>query len=365
LIQEAARAFARDHLRPRDREFEGARGVAPHVHHLYRELGLAGLELPEELGGAGIGALGRALVNEELAAADAGAALALDPIGQALYPLIAFGGDEALRSLAVPLLGRVGARAVLSLDLLPRIQTFGGRAHGTLPWVPADRVDLLVVLERERAYVVTEGLHTTRLPGAGLRSAGAAELRVEGPAHPTDWVSTPRARWALAHARLYVASLLVGVMRASAEFSRTYAVERVAFGRPIAHHQALAFLIADMASAVDGARLLVQEAAWRLDRVSELAAEPEIDREAEACATAFLEAAESALFVTPNSVQILGGHGFMQDYPVEKWMREARALSLLLGGVDAAREDAGRALLGDAEPLALDEGARAAASGAD
>ena len=363
MIQETARAFARDHLRPRDREFESARSVAAQVRQLYRDVGLAGLELPEALGGAGLGALARTLVNEELAAADPGAALALDPFGPALYPLLAFGGPDALRAHALPLLARPGARAVLAIDLLPRLQTVGGRARGVLPWVPADRVDLLVVLERERAYLVEEGLHPTALRGAALRAAGASELRVEGVAHPADWVSTPRARWALAHARLYVASLLVGVMRAAAEFSRAYAMERVAFGRPIAHHQALAFLISDMASAVEGARLLVQEAAWRLDRATDLTGEPEIDDEAELCATAFLEAAEAALFVTPNGVQILGGHGFMQDYPVEKWMREARALSLLLGGVDAAREDAGRALLLEREPLALEAATRASEGG--
>jgi alkylation response protein AidB-like acyl-CoA dehydrogenase len=59
------------------------------------------------------------------------------------------------------------------------------------------------------------------------------------------------------------------------------------------------------------------------------------------------------MFVTPNGVQVLGGHGFMQDYPVEKWMREARALGLLAGGVDAAREDAGRELAACEPPLAL------------
>jgi alkylation response protein AidB-like acyl-CoA dehydrogenase len=106
----------------------------------------------------------------------------------------------------------------------------------------------------------------------------------------------------------------------------------VAFGRPIAHHQALAFLIVDMATAVDGTRLLVWDAAWRLDR-GEDAVEP--------CATAFVEACEQSMFVTPNGVQILGGHGFMQDYPVEKLMREARTLGLTWGGVDAAREAAG------------------------
>jgi alkylation response protein AidB-like acyl-CoA dehydrogenase len=152
------------------------------------------------------------------------------------------------------------------------------------------------------------------------------------------------ARRALARARLWAAALTVGALRAAAEFSRAYAQERVAFGRPIAHHQALAFLIADMASAVEGSRLLVQAAAAQLDAGREACL---------ACATAFLEAAEQAVFVGPNAVQILGGHGFMQDYPVEKWMRELRALGLLFGGPDAAREDAGRAVVAAAEPMAL------------
>ena len=96
-----------------------------------------------------------------------------------------------------------------------------------------------------------------------------------------------------------------------------------------------------MATAVDTARLLLWDAAWRLDSGEEAR---------EACASAYVEAVEQAMFVTPNAVQILGGHGFMQDYPVEKFMREARALGLLWGGVDIAREAAGN-------ELALCEGA--------
>ncbi len=141
-----------------------------------------------------------------------------------------------------------------------------------------------------------------------------------------------------------MAGLLVGVMRAAAETSRAYALERVAFGRPIAHHQSLAFLIADLASALEGSRLLLWEASWRLDAGRAAS---------EACATAFLESAEQAMFVTPNALQILGGHGFMQDYPLEKWMREARALGLLFGGVDATREEAGAELAACTSPVQL------------
>lgn len=336
LLQETARAFASERLRPRDRAFEAARAVDEDVLRLHREIGLDRFELPEALGGAGLGALAATLVREELAAADAGAALALDPLGGALYALRALGGEGALDRFAAPILARPGARAVLVYDAAPHIETSGSRARGLLDWIPADRVDLLVVLERERAYVLAEGLVLEPVRGAGLRAAGASILRVDEAPVVAEWVSTPGARAALAGARLETSALLLGVMRRAAEFSRAYALERVAFGKPIAHHQALAFLIADMASAVDAARLLVREAAWRLDRG--LPAE-------DACAAAFVECVEASMFVAPNAVQILGGHGFMQDHPVEKYLRDARALGLLAGGVDAAREEAGRALV--------------------
>ncbi len=344
LIRDTARQFATEELLPRHREFEGARGVDPEVRKRFAETGLAAVELPESLGGAGLGALARVLVLEELGAADPGAALALDPLGPALYPLAAFGGEEALARYAAPLLDGPGARAVLAYDPVPGLREQCGRVSGTLPYVPADRIDLLVVLEKERAYLLREGIAAEPVPGAGLRAAGGAAVRAEDAPILASFVSTPAARESLARARLHVAALLLGVLRAASEYARHYAVERVAFGRPIAHHQALAFLLMDMESAVAGVRALVQEAAWRLDQglPANLS-----------CATAFVEACEQALFVGPNAVQVLGGHGFMQDYPVEKHMREARALSLLLGGPDAARDDAGVELVREGGPVEL------------
>ena len=135
-------------------------------------------------------------------------------------------------------------------------------------------------------------------------------------------------------------------MRQAAEFSREYAMEREAFGRPIAHHQGLSFLITDMRMAVDGARVLLHEAAWRIDRG--IGCGFAVD-----AAAAFAEAIEASVLVGPNGVQILGGHGYMQDYPVEKSMRESRMLGLALGGVDAAREDAGKAFDAGSSAVAL------------
>ncbi len=349
LLVETARSFAEEELAPRVRAAEAARGLDRRAREAFGAIGLAGLELPEGLGGAGLGAVARVLVNEELGAADAGAALALDPLGPALYPLLELGGAQALRELALPLLTRAGARAVVVAGVDADLVRRGDRLHGRIPYVPADAPALVVVLEERAAFVVREGLSVERLRGSGLRAAGAAELRLDGAPLVAQWEDAAAARRALARARLYLAALLLGVLRETSEFSRRYALERVAFGRPIAHHQALAFLIVDMRAAVDGARLLLHEAAWRADQGLPFTAE---------AAAAFVETVLASRFVGPNGVQILGGHGFMQDHPVEKYMREARALGLLLGGIDAAREDAGRALQETGPPVALSHGER-------
>lgn len=347
LVRATARDFAADHLRPFLREQESNRAPSAGARAAYAEIGFTTLEWPENLGGSDLGALARCLVLEELAAGDPGATLALDPLGTALYPLVEFGGDVALSELGLPLLETADARSALvwvGSGSHVHLERDGDSLTGTIAWVPADRVDLLVLLDEQGALVVKDGIETRPLRGAGLRAAGASELALAGATICRVWDDAEAASRAHARARLAIASMLVGVMDESARYSRAYALDRVAFGRPIAHHQALAFLIADMATAVDSARLLVHEAAWRFDAGRDAT---------EACATAFSEAVEASLFVTPNGVQILGGHGFMQDHPVEKHMREARALGLVLGGIDGAREEAGRELVENPDGMAL------------
>ncbi|MEE3328504.1 MAG: acyl-CoA dehydrogenase family protein [Myxococcota bacterium] len=338
LIRSTARDFAGDHLRPVMRAQESARQPSDSALGSYAEIGLATLEWPEACQGSGLGALARSLVNEELSAGCPGAALALDPLGPALYPLLEFGGESALETHGGPLLERAGARTVLvwnGAGSRAEVTLDGDRAHGRVPWFPTDRSDLMVILDETSAAVVAGEVQLTSLKGGGLRTAGASEVEFHDAHIVQRWQDPDAASRSLARIRLYTASMLLGVMRESAEYSREYALDRVAFGKPIAHHQALAFLIADMATAVESVRVLVWEAAFRLERGHDAR---------EACATAFVEAAEQALFVTPNGVQILGGHGFMQDHPVEKFMREARALSLFWGGVDLAREESGAEL---------------------
>lgn len=327
LIRNTAARFAADHLQPKFREFEQARNVSAQVRETWESLGLNGLELPERLGGSGCSRLTRTLVNETLGAVDPGSALDLDRIGAAAYPLLEMGGDDAIGQWLVPLLSAPDRRALL-LYAPDTLQFDHTRCSGTVPWTHCDSADLIVCLGRDSACVVTSGFTLTEVRGSGLRAAGASAITFDDAPVEAFWEDSPGAARAMARARIYYASLLLGVIRQSAEFSRNYAKERVVFGKPVAHHQAMAFLITDINTAITSCEHHIRYAAVTTDNL------------VEAAATAFAETADQAAWIGPNGVQILGGVGFMQDYPVEKYMREARALGLLLGGADTARDDA-------------------------
>jgi alkylation response protein AidB-like acyl-CoA dehydrogenase len=305
LLQETARRFAEERLAPALRAHERARGVTPEVAARFAALGLEGA-----------GPFGRALVLEELAAVDPGAATALDGPGPAAHVLAEAG---------LPL--EPGMRGVAIDDSDERFRVADGRIDGTTAWVPADRIDVAVVLQPARALVVRSGWRLTPLDACGLGAAGGASLVLD--AAPVATVVDRPAALARARARIRtdVAALLVGAARGALRYAIAYATERTAFGRPIAHHQGLAFLLVDLATGVDVARLAVQRAAAVLER-----GEPA----EQVAATALAEAAEQALAVGPGAVQVLGGHGFMKDHPVEKWMRDIRTLAQLAGGRDAA-----------------------------
>jgi alkylation response protein AidB-like acyl-CoA dehydrogenase len=333
IIAETIGRFAVDELRPCLREFEAAQSVTKAVRDNYAALGFEALDLPEDAGGTGLGMISRIRTNRLLAEADAGAALALDRFAPAVYVIEAFGGIAALKSFEA-MLGRPDVRFALVMDDGAGTSP-GARVEGEAAWVPAARADVLVGLGQQGAWVLQEGFAFELVAGAALHAAGASRVRYAGtPLH--TWHDPALAARALARVRLYYASLIWGVLTDSAGFSRSYALDRVAFGKPIAHHQALAFLIVDMHVAVERVGLLIEDAARAVDAGD--------DRAAGAAAAAFVDAVEASRFVGTNGVQILGGHGFMRDFPVEKAMRDARALGLLAGGCDAAREDAAAAL---------------------
>jgi alkylation response protein AidB-like acyl-CoA dehydrogenase len=135
-----------------------------------------------------------------------------------------------------------------------------------------------------------------------------------------------------------VAAMAVGVARAAAEYARDYAVERVQFGRPIGQNQAIAFMLADMQASVDAARLLTWRAAWMARHGHRFTrAEGSMSK---------LVAGETAVRVTEQAIQILGGNGYTREYPVERWHRDAKIFTIFEGTSEIQRMIIGRAVTG-------------------
>ncbi len=132
-----------------------------------------------------------------------------------------------------------------------------------------------------------------------------------------------------------VAAQAVGIARAAFEFAVGYARERVAFGRPIIDNQGVAFKLADMAMEIDGARLLTHRAAWLARNGQFQRAEGSMSK---------LKAGETAVWVTEQAVQILGGYGYIRDFPVEKWYRDAKIYTIFEGTSEIQRIVISRAL---------------------
>jgi alkylation response protein AidB-like acyl-CoA dehydrogenase len=184
-----------------------------------------------------------------------------------------------------------------------------------------DRVDGYLVARETPGLSIGE-----REKNMGLKGLATFEVELKGcqlgPEARLGGEAGADFRRAMSQSRVAMAAMGVGVAHAAFDYARDYAKERKAFGVPIATKQAVAFMLADMAIEVDAARLLVWEAAWHLDRGEDAHKESYLARS---------YVAASALKVTDNAVQVLGGHGYIREHPVEMWLRNARGFSALEG----------------------------------
>jgi acyl-CoA dehydrogenase len=356
LVQETVRKLAAEELRPRMRELERA-GVPERLRRRFHEFGLGLIDVPEAYGGHGAPLTTAVIVHEELAFGDPGAAVALCAPHLAAVA-IALLGDEAQKTRW---LGRFAAAdgalrtgAVCWSERAAPLDGFATTAaRGDGGWVLDGRkafvvngghADVHVVFaqlagtsgwEGIGAFVVeagTAGLRAgERHALLGLEAVPAYEVlldrcvvpdgnRLLGGGELIARVERMFARWMLVNA-----ARQVGLARASYEFALEYTQERKAFGKPVAHFQAIAFTLADMAMDVDAARWMVWRAASELDRgvwSSSVAAAA--------------HANEAAWRVADHGVQLLGGAGYVRDYPVEKWLRDTKALALFAPPTEVA-----------------------------
>jgi acyl-CoA dehydrogenase len=353
MIRDAVGAFAREVIRPAARPADESGAIPAEVVAKAWELGLVRSVIPEKLGGDGgeRSAVTGAVAAEELGYGDFSIGAHVLAPRLLAFPIVEWGTD-AQRELLRKFTG--GAFAAGSAALIePRydfdptaLQTAARRdgaswiINGAKCFVPlAAESETILVYAATDAKAGFAGVDAFIVPrnAAGL-ALSAREKNMGLKALATYGLELKDCRVGadarlggdkridfsrlMSETRIAISALAVGMMNAAYEYARDYAKERKAFGVPIATKQAIAFMLADMAIEIDAARLLVWEAAARLDKGDDALEESYLAKH---------YVAQSALKVTDNAVQALGGHGYIREHPVEMWLRNARGIATLEG----------------------------------
>jgi butyryl-CoA dehydrogenase len=360
MFQESARQFAEKELAPIAAHVDEA-GRFPHESvRKMGELGFMGVCVPPEYGGAGADTVCYALAVEEISRACASHGVIMS-VNNSLYcdPVLGFGTEAQKRRFLPPVANGqtmgcfclsepASGSDAASLQTTVRREADRYILNGTKNFVTngneAGYAVVFATLGRSLghkgicALVVergTPGFSVTRLEKKlGIRGSSCAQLAFEDCRVPvTNLLGREGEGFKIALAsldggRIGIASQAIGIARAALDASLEYSKQRVQFGKPIAAHQAIRFMLADMATEVEAARLLTLQAAQLKDR--------HVRHTKESC-MAKLYASETAMRASIKGVQIFGGYGYMMDYPVQRFMRDAKITEIYEGTSEVQR----------------------------
>ena len=354
-IRDLAARFADERIAPHaaawDREHTFPRALFGELG----ELGLMGVCVPEEHGGAGADFLSYVLVLEELSRADAGVGVTVAVHTSACtLPLLAHGGERFAPALASG--AELGAFALTepgsgSDAAAMRTRAEGDRLTGTKQWITnGSYASTFIVFARDdagpSAFVVRAGAPgfavTREEEKLGLHSSSTADLAFDDT--PGERLGPPGGGMRIALAtldggRIGIAAQAVGIAQAALELATGYARERSAFGGPIARFQAIQHKLADMQTEIEAARALT----WRAARLKQAGRPHTVEG-----AQAKLFASAVARRQTGEAIQILGGYGYTTEFPAERYYRDAKVTEIYEGTSEIQKLVIARALLGSA-----------------
>jgi len=368
-IQGLAREFAQAEIDPHAATWDRECRFPAELFRKLGEVGLMGICVPEELGGAGAGFVAYVLALEELSRADAGVGVTVAVhTSAATLPIVAF-GSAGQRERFVPPLARgetIGAFALTESDAGSDAASLRTRAtrqadgswrlDGAKQWITnGGAAGTFILFARsdpqqpgargisafllDAAHVRVDR-HTEKL---GLNSSSTVDVVLDGAQVPGDRLLHAEGRGfevamaTLDGGRIGIAAQAVGIARAAYEVASAYALERRQFGQRIADFQAIQWKLADMATEIDAARLLVLRAAWRREQGLSHTVEG---------AQAKLFASEMARRQTAEAIQVLGGYGYTKEFPVERYYRDAKITEIYEGTSEIQRLVIARELLG-------------------
>ncbi len=374
-LQHWAHGFAEDVIRPTSALNDQQRLQPLDVLRSAFDAGLLTLPIPAKYGGGGAGsALTQAIIAEELSWGCIGVYSYLSGTNMFIAALLEIGSDDQLQRWLSPLCTD-GPHTAAFACTEP-----GGGSDVSRIRTRAKKVDGGYVLNGQKIFITNAGIARSLLivaeatdgdqrlgltmfaargDAAGLsygprartmgwRASTNAEVFIDDVFVPDDDVigevgaGFAGAVRTFELSRIEVAACSIGVARASLEYARDYANQREAFGRPIARFQGVSFPLADAVTRLHASRLLTWDAARAADRGEPFGAKASMAK---------LFASEAAVATTSQALQVLGGHGYVEDHPVEKWFRDARLETIEEGTSEIQRVIIGRALLDSTTPL--------------
>lgn len=352
-LQDAARKYAREVVRPKAAHYDETSDFPRDLLSAAFELGLLNMAIPTEYGGVGLSHLEQVIVCEELAWGCAGVATSIIANDLANLPIILHGTDEQKKRLLAPFGQKLkfssfcltepsAGSDVAALSTTARLEGDEYVLNGSKCFITnggyADQFTVFATLDKGRkhkgitCFVVegrpqglTTGKHENKM---GQRASNTTTVTFDEVRVPVanrigeEGEGFKVAMATLDNSRPLTASLSVGIARAALEHSLEYSSQRHTFGKPIREHQGVQFMLADMAMNTHAARLLTWESAWVLD---------EGQRNTLQSSYAKCFAADMAMKVATDAVQVYGGYGYMKEYPVEKLMRDAKLIQVYEG----------------------------------
>ena len=348
MIVAVVREFAEEVLRPGAADAEAANDTPKEVLSQTGEFGLTLLNLPESLGGLSEerSAVTGVLVAEALAEGDMGQAVACLAPAAVATAIALWGSDTQQQTYLPEFTGENVPTAALAiaeptvlfdaLDLKTSATktsdgySLTGIKSGVVRGAEAELFVIGAELDGEpRLFIIeskAKGVGIAADPGMGLRAAALSRLSLDGVVVPESALlgTADDYRDCIRLSRIAWSALALGASKAVLDYTSEYVKTRQAFGEPIAHRQAVAFKVADIAIELEGMRLVTLRAAARAEQGKDFAREAALARKL---------TAEYGMKIGTDGVQLLGGHGYVKEHPVERWYRDLRAIGVMEGAV--------------------------------
>lgn len=369
-VIDTAREFARKEMMPNAAKHDESMEYPWEIIKKAHAAGLLNLSLKEEHGGLGLGSLVQSMVVEEISYGCSAMATAITANDLALGPVLPVATKEQLEEFITPMVNEAKMAAycvtepgagsdVAGIRTTCKKDGDGYIVNGEKMWITNGSVAswyfLLATLDTSLGHKGMCGfIIPSNLPGItvgkkevnmGQRCSDTRSIVFKDVRIPKKYLLGKEgegfkyAMKAFDHSRPFVAAVGVGIAQCAMDHSIKYALERKAFGKPIAEHQAVAFMIADMAKDIEASRLLYQKAAWMADQGM---------RNTKWCSFAKCFGGDTAVRVSQDAVQIFGGYGYSSEYPVEKLYRDSKICQIYEGTQQIQRLIISRAIFAEA-----------------